>query len=456
MSTSLLSGRSRLPVFLLVMMDVLVAFGCAKLAEFFRFGHHSIHYLNLMYIQALLVVVFSFLCDVYSPWRGRRISERLFKVLLAWALSFVSLVAFLVVTKTTEKYSRGLLGIWILLALPIAVILRLSLYQMLMLFRREGRNTRSVLVIGRGRNFEAIRTYFSRNNSYGYRLHHIIDYQSNGQAVEALERFLDSGQSFDECWLCVPFNKNSILQPVMFALRHSTANIRYMPGLQDLPLLNHAFTKIGEFHSVDISCSPMDNMNAIIKRMSDIVIGGLILLLILPVMIGVAVAVKLSSPGPVFFKQFRHGASGQQVKVYKFRSMKVHQEGEGKLTQATKGDPRVTKVGAFIRRTSLDELPQFINVLQGRMSIVGPRPHALAHNDYYKDLVGSYMKRHKVKPGITGLAQVRGFRGETDTLEKMERRVECDLEYINNWSLWLDIRIIFATVFKGFTNPNAY
>ncbi len=136
--------------------------------------------------------------------------------------------------------------------------------------------------------------------------------------------------------------------------------------------------------------------------------------------------------------------------------MKVHKEGEGKVTQATKGDPRVTKVGAFIRRTSLDELPQFINVLQGRMSIVGPRPHALAHNEYYKDLVESYMKRHKVKPGITGLAQVRGFRGETDTLDKMQRRVECDLEYINNWSLWLDIRIIIGTVFKGFMNPNAY
>lgn len=456
MPTSLLSGRSRLPLISLVVMDVAIAFSCAELAEYFRFGRHATHYLNLMYMQALLVVVFSFLCDVYAPWRGRRISERLVKVFAAWCLSFVALVTYLVMTKTTEQYSRGWLGIWIGSAIPMALVIRFALYQLLMAFRRRGRNTRYVLVIGDGRNFEAMREYFSKDNGYGYRLQYIIEYERNEQALAELEAYLTKGEAFDECWLCIPFTKNSILQPVMFALRHSTANIRYMPGLQDLPLLNHTITKIGDFYSLDISCSPMDSINAIIKRVSDIVIGSLILLLISPVMVGVAIAVKLSSPGPVFFKQYRHGASGKQVKVYKFRSMKVHAEGEGKVTQATKGDPRVTRVGAFIRRTSLDELPQFINVLQGRMSIVGPRPHALAHNEYYKDLVESYMKRHKVKPGITGLAQVRGFRGETDTLDKMQRRVECDLEYINNWSLWLDIKIIIGTVFKGFMNPNAY
>lgn len=456
MPTSLLSGRSRLPLFLLVIMDVAIAFGCAELAEYYRFGFHATHSLNLIYMQALLVVVFSFLCDVYSPWRSRSLFERMGKVLYAWGLSFVGMVAYLVMTKTTGDYSRIWLGIWIGSAIPMALVIRFALYQLLMAFRRRGRNTRHVLVIGDGRNFESMRAYFSKDNGYGYRLVHIINHQTNEQALAELEQYLTKGEAFDECWLCVPFTKNSILQPVMFALRHSTANIRYMPGLQDLPLLNHTITKIGDFYSLDISCSPMDSINAIIKRVSDIVIGSLILLLISPVMVGVAIAVKLSSPGPVFFKQLRHGASGQQVKMYKFRSMKVHAEGEGKVTQATKGDPRVTRVGAFIRRTSLDELPQFINVLQGRMSIVGPRPHALAHNEYYKDLVESYMKRHKVKPGITGLAQVRGFRGETDTLDKMQRRVECDLEYINNWSLWLDIRIIIGTVFKGFMNPNAY
>lgn len=456
MPTSLLSGRSRLPLFCLVIIDLLTPFSYAELSEWIRFGDHEIHSLDVMTMQALLVVVFSFLCEVYAPWRGRRISERLTKVFLAWTLSFITIVAFMVMTKSTEQYSRIWLGTWIVLAIPMALIIRFSLYRILMVFRRRWRNTRHVLLIGNGRDFEAVREYFSKDNSHGYRLRHIIKHNTDQQTQAVLEQYLAKNECIDECWLCVPFNKNSILQPVMFALRHSTANIRYMPGLQDLQLLNHSISKIGEFFTLNISCSPMDGSSTMIKRATDIIIGSLILLLVAPVMVGVAIAVKLSSPGPVFFKQFRHGAFGQQVKVYKFRSMKVHQEGKGKVTQATRGDSRVTRVGAFIRRTSLDELPQFINVLQGRMSIVGPRPHALAHNEYYKDLVESYMKRHKVKPGITGLAQVRGFRGETDTLEKMQRRVECDLEYINNWSLWLDIRIIFATVFKGFMDPNAY
>jgi putative colanic acid biosynthesis UDP-glucose lipid carrier transferase len=170
----------------------------------------------------------------------------------------------------------------------------------------------------------------------------------------------------------------------------------------------------------------------------------------------IGIAIKLSSPGPVLFKQYRMGINGKHFKVYKFRSMVVHNESGGDVTQASRNDSRVTRVGAFLRRTSLDELPQFFNVLQGRMSIVGPRPHALAHNEYYKDLVESYMQRHKVKPGITGWAQVSGYRGETDTLDKMQKRVEYDLWYIDNWSLWIDIKIIFLTVFKGFVNKNAF
>ncbi|MDH5184914.1 MAG: exopolysaccharide biosynthesis polyprenyl glycosylphosphotransferase, partial [Gammaproteobacteria bacterium] len=175
-----------------------------------------------------------------------------------------------------------------------------------------------------------------------------------------------------------------------------------------------------------------------------------------PLLLFIAISIKLSSKGPVFFKQMRHGWDGRIIKVYKFRSMKVHQEFDGTVTQAIKRDPRITKIGAFLRRTSLDELPQFYNVLQGRMSIVGPRPHAVAHNEHYKEVVDQYMLRHKVKPGITGWAQVNGWRGETDTVEKMQKRVEFDLFYIENWSFWFDLKIIFLTVFKGFVDKNAY
>lgn len=191
------------------------------------------------------------------------------------------------------------------------------------------------------------------------------------------------------------------------------------------------------------------------KRVEDLVIGSLITLLILPVLVAVAIGVKLSSPGPVLFKQDRYGLGGKKIKVWKFRSMRV-MENDAVVTQATKNDPRVTKFGAFIRRTSLDELPQFVNVLQGSMSIVGPRPHAVAHNEEYRVLVDNYMIRHKIKPGITGWAQINGYRGETETVDKMEKRIQYDIQYMQNWSLWLDIKIIFMTVFKGFVSETAY
>jgi putative colanic acid biosynthesis UDP-glucose lipid carrier transferase len=207
--------------------------------------------------------------------------------------------------------------------------------------------------------------------------------------------------------------------------------------------------------TISIYEDPFDSASGWVKRLEDVVVSSLILIMISPVMVAIAAAIKLTSPGPVFFKQRRYGARGDEIMVWKFRTMTVLEDGDV-IRQASKNDTRVTKVGAFLRRTSLDELPQFINVLQGTMSIVGPRPHATAHNEYYRNLIPGYMLRHKVKPGITGWAQINGYRGETDTLEKMEKRVEYDLRYIKNWSFWFDIKIILATVFKGFVDKNAY
>ncbi len=201
--------------------------------------------------------------------------------------------------------------------------------------------------------------------------------------------------------------------------------------------------------------TPLSGINRVLKRVEDIVLSSLILLLISPVLCCIALAVKLSSPGPIIFRQTRYGMDGKPIMVWKFRSMKV-MENDKVVTQATQNDPRVTRVGNFLRRTSLDELPQFINVFTGGMSIVGPRPHAVAHNEQYRTLIEGYMLRHKVKPGITGWAQINGWRGETDTLEKMEKRIEFDLEYIREWSLWFDIKIVFLTIFKGFVNKAAY
>ena len=191
--------------------------------------------------------------------------------------------------------------------------------------------------------------------------------------------------------------------------------------------------------------SPLSGLDTVVKNFSDFVLAFLILVLISPIMLVIALIIKLTSPGPAIFRQHRYGLNGEKFIVYKFRSMKVCEDGSS-ITQAQRNDQRSTKVGAFLRRTSLDELPQFINVLQGRMSIVGPRPHAVAHNEMYRKLIRGYMLRHKVKPGITGWAQVNGCRGETQELNKMKERIEFDLHYLQNWTIWLDLWIIMRTV----------
>ncbi|HEX6243965.1 MAG TPA: exopolysaccharide biosynthesis polyprenyl glycosylphosphotransferase [Polyangiales bacterium] len=200
--------------------------------------------------------------------------------------------------------------------------------------------------------------------------------------------------------------------------------------------------------------TPFKGWRRRVKRFEDVVLGSLALLICAVPMLLIALAIKLTSNGPVLFKQPRHGENGRVFNVLKFRTMRVMET--DRVTQASRGDPRVTKVGAFLRRTSLDELPQFFNVVRGEMSLVGPRPHAVAHNEFYRTQILEYMRRHKVKPGITGWAQVNGLRGETDTLEKMVARVEHDLAYIRSWSLWLDLKIVFLTVFGRKVRQNAY
>ena len=246
------------------------------------------------------------------------------------------------------------------------------------------------------------------------------------------------------------------VKELLYALRHHTVNIKLIPDIFGFSLLNHSMTEIAGLPAVNLSDTPMGGGNQLIKALEDRVLAILIIPLIIPLIVLIAIAIKLTSSGPVLFKQKRHGWDGRVINVYKFRTMKLHDEEAGKIAQASKGDSRITPLGAFLRGCSLDELPQFYNVLQGRMSIVGPRPHAVEHNELYKEQVNQYMLRHMVKPGITGWAQVNGLRGETDTLDKMKKRVEYDLFYIENWSLWFDLKIIFLTVFKGFVHKNAH
>ncbi|MFV0575456.1 MAG: undecaprenyl-phosphate glucose phosphotransferase [Vibrio sp.] len=259
----------------------------------------------------------------------------------------------------------------------------------------------------------------------------------------------------DEIYIALPLVAKERIQRYLKILSDTTADIMIIPDLYSYKLSSFQLKSIGGVQAFNVFYSPFEGVGGFIKRTIDIVIGGLIVLLILPVMALIAIGVKLSSPGPIIFKQDRYGLGGKKIKVWKFRSMKV-MENSDVVTQATKGDPRVTRFGSFIRRTSLDELPQFFNVLRGTMSIVGPRPHAVSHNEEYRKIVDHYMIRHKVKPGITGLAQIKGYRGETDTLDKMVKRVEYDIQYMQNWTPVDDFKIIFLTIFKGFVSETAY
>ncbi len=256
-------------------------------------------------------------------------------------------------------------------------------------------------------------------------------------------------------YMSLPMTTQPRILRLLDDLRDTTASIYFVPDLFVTDLIQGRMDMVCGMPVVAVCESPFMGTNGLVKRVSDVVLSLLILILISPVLLFIAIAVKLTSPGPVIFKQRRYGLEGEEIIVYKFRSMTVTEDG-GSIRQAQKNDQRVTPLGAFLRKSSLDELPQFFNVLQGRMSIVGPRPHAVAHNEMYRKLIKGYMVRHKVKPGITGWAQVNGMRGETETLEKMKARIDFDLDYLRNWSVRLDLYIILKTVLVVFKDQNAY
>lgn len=261
--------------------------------------------------------------------------------------------------------------------------------------------------------------------------------------------------SIDLIYITLPMTTQPRILALLEDLRDTTASIYFAPDIFVTDLIQGQVDDVAGMPVVAVCDTPFTGANGLIKRGSDIILSLLILVLIAPIMLAIAIGVKISSPGTILFKQRRYGVDGKEIIVYKFRSMTVCEDGTH-VTQASKNDKRVTPFGAILRRTSLDELPQFINVLQGRMSIVGPRPHAVAHNELYRKLIRGYMVRHKVKPGITGWAQVSGYRGETDTVDKMQKRIEYDLEYLRHWSLGLDLWIIMKTILIVAHDRHAY
>jgi putative colanic acid biosynthesis UDP-glucose lipid carrier transferase len=370
-------------------------------------------------------------------------------------------------------YSTGYLGMfppdlvmaWMLIT-PVAMwaahrVVRKNLPRLLLL---EGGRRRAIIV-GAGNLGTELRGRLANDKALGVDVVGFFDdraIQRTGLSdpkkllgrLNAVPEYVNRN-GIDLVYITLPMASQPRTLTLLDALRDTTASVYFVPDIFVSDLIQARIDHIHGMPIVALTESPTLGVSGIGKRISDLIIASLILLLIWPLLLIVAAGVKLSSPGPIIFKQRRYGLDGHEILIYKFRSMSVTEDG-GTINQASRADPRITRLGAFIRKTSLDELPQFINVLQGRMSVVGPRPHAVAHNEQYRKLIKGYMLRHKVKPGITGWAQVNGLRGETDTLDKMRARIQYDIDYIRNWSPMFDLMIIGKTLIVVWRDQNAY
>ncbi|MEE4632834.1 undecaprenyl-phosphate glucose phosphotransferase [Pseudomonas alliivorans] len=418
----------------------------------------------------LAVLVFHWVGEyhqLYGSWRGERILRELTKVFNYWALTFITLLSVDYLLLDRDNLPDNGQMTWFALVLAILCGYRLLIRLLLHSLRRHGFNTRRVAIVGTGQVGERLAESISSAPWMGLNL--LGFYDSNPQQMNLkatnrrvpvlgdLEQLVEDARQgrIDKVYITLAFSAEPHLRELITGLSDTTASVYLIPDVFMFELLHARSESINGLTSISIFDSPMDGAWSVVKRVEDILLSSLILVLIAIPLLLIALAIKLTSKGPVLFRQRRYGLDGRPIMVWKFRSMNVQENGDV-VRQATRNDTRITPLGAFLRRTSLDELPQFFNVLRGDMSIVGPRPHAVAHNEQYRKQVSGYMLRHKVKPGITGWAQINGWRGETDTLDKMRKRVEFDLEYIEHWSIWLDLKIILLTLFKGFFNKNAF
>lgn len=380
-----------------------------------------------------------------------------------WVLSVLALLGY--ATNTLATFDPDMLVAWAI-ATPLvqwALVAIGTAVQRHMASLPDAR--RPAVIIGAGRMGLRVAQMLRLRQAFGHDLLGFFDDRSADRVnlpddvvlvgpLKQLPEFIEQ-RGVKDVFITLPLTSQPRIQSLLESLQNTTASIHFVPDIFGVSVIQGRLEDMGGVPVVGLLVTPFTGINGFIKRGSDLVLSLLILLLISPLLAVLAIGVKMSSPGPVIFRQRRTGLDGEIIEVFKFRSMRTTDNGPV-VVQATRGDPRITPFGAFIRRTSLDELPQFVNVLQGRMSIVGPRPHAVAHNEQYRKLVKAYMARHKVKPGITGWAQVNGLRGETDTLDKMAARIEYDLEYLRNWTLGLDLLIIARSIKVVFFDRGAY
>ncbi|MBC3767654.1 undecaprenyl-phosphate glucose phosphotransferase [Neptunicella marina] len=425
---------------------------------------------NAASLVVLFVCIISFmLCaessDIYRSWRTSPSLMMIKSVLAVWLLTVCATVVFAYFLHWLVPYKTFVLSYWLVAAGFCLLGWRIVFREVLYIQRKKGHNSRNAVIIGATASGYSLAEQISDNEYLGInfkgfyddrcdeRIPHEMRYSIKGNVDDVIQ--LAKENKVDYIYLSMPMSAEKRIMSILNLCSDTTATVYIIPNFFIYNLIHARWQNIGSIQTLSVFDTPFQGGSDVLKRIEDIVLSSLILSVIALPMLLIAAAVKITSPGPAIFKQTRYGLDGKPITIYKFRSMSTQDNGK-QVKQAQKNDPRITRLGAFIRRTSLDELPQFINVLQGRMSIVGPRPHAVAHNEEYRKLIEGYMLRHKVRPGITGWAQINGYRGETETINKMVKRVEYDLDYIHRWSVWLDIKIIFSTAFKGFVSKNAY
>ena len=403
--------------------------------------------------------------DILVPWSSFHLTRLIRGIVVGWAIVAAILLFLGYATQLTGVFEQQVILTWFA-ATPIVLLIGTKVARSLI--RRavvSGAIVRSAVVVGANELGRELTTRVRRNVYTGIDIRGFFDDRSLDRLAGLdrsawLGRVCDAGDyvrrnNIDCVYIALPIAAQPRIISLVDSLRDSTASVYFVPHLFVFDLIQARVDSVNGIPVVAVCETPIFGVNAVLKRIFDLVMASLILLIIWPLMLFLALGIKLTSPGPVIFKQRRYGLGGEEIIVYKYRTMTVEEDG-ATVVQARKGDQRVTPFGAFLRRTSLDELPQFLNVLAGSMSIVGPRPHAVVHNEQYRSLIDGYMIRHKVKPGITGWAQVNGFRGETETIEKMQKRIEYDLDYLRNWSVSLDTWIMMKTLLVVLKDRNAY
>ncbi|CAG0963420.1 undecaprenyl-phosphate galactose phosphotransferase [Methylophilaceae bacterium] len=425
----------------------------------------------------LLLGLLAMAYDKFGIYRSNsNFTGKTFNLFKSWSITFLALVVLAFLTKTSEIYSRLLVGQLYLLGLSSQILLHYLVRLAYQKISEHSQQVEKVIIVGQGSLSNYLKFRISNNPWMREQIVGTVllpgqtaslltaedtDAEKPAEEANAILGDIDDLSMLIEkhdiakVYIVTPLESSDVVDKLYRTLLDKYVSIHWIPDIFSLRLVNHSVKEISGIPVLTLSETPLIGTKLLTKSIVDLAMTVLILAAISPILLAVAIAVKLDSPGPVFFRQKRAGWNGKTFRIWKFRSMYVHQEDGGKLKQAEKNDSRITRVGAFIRKTSLDELPQLFNVLTGDMSLVGPRPHAVQHDQEYSQRIFDYFARHNIKPGITGLAQVRGLRGETKDINQMIQRIEADIEYINNWSVWLDLTVLVRTTLV-FTGKNAY